>query len=158
MELPSLNRPCPCGSGKLYKRCHGAKASPDPFLGVPDDIVAHYRDRQTGQRHVFRRDLVWELFRDESPKACDVFDERFKSDIDEISFEAAVASALLKIGIENSQNTPDAEILARLGHILQNALDSTLGALHLTRQGFGSSRVFCFGASSKAFPSSSMWS
>ncbi|MGQ0718805.1 MAG: SEC-C metal-binding domain-containing protein [Pseudonocardiales bacterium] len=24
MQEPSRNAPCPCGSGKKYKRCHGA--------------------------------------------------------------------------------------------------------------------------------------
>ncbi|WP_420843181.1 SEC-C metal-binding domain-containing protein [Cryptosporangium phraense] len=25
---PSRNAPCPCGSGKKYKRCHGAPGGP----------------------------------------------------------------------------------------------------------------------------------
>lgn len=137
MALPSLNRPCPCGSGKLYKRCHGSKSSPDPFLGVPDNIVAHYRDRQTGERRVFLSDLVWTLLHDESSQAGSAFDARFKADIDEISHEAAVAHALLRIGLENAEGAPDADLLLRLGHILENALESSLGALQLTRHGFG---------------------
>jgi len=26
-EVPGRNEPCPCGSGKKYKRCHGAEIS-----------------------------------------------------------------------------------------------------------------------------------
>jgi len=33
METTSRNEPCPCGSGKKYKRCHGVDAAPK--LSVP---------------------------------------------------------------------------------------------------------------------------
>lgn len=47
-DLPSRNAPCPCGNGKRYKHCHGGPRSPDPFLGIPEDIVGILTDKQTG--------------------------------------------------------------------------------------------------------------
>ncbi|MCJ7610645.1 MAG: SEC-C domain-containing protein, partial [Candidatus Aminicenantes bacterium] len=35
-QKPGRNDPCPCGSGKKYKRCCGPKDSIDSFL-LPDD-------------------------------------------------------------------------------------------------------------------------
>ena len=32
-RMVSRNEPCPCGSGKKYKRCHGVAAA--PVLGTP---------------------------------------------------------------------------------------------------------------------------
>jgi len=33
-------RPCPCGSGKGFRFCHGDKAPPSPFSGVGREATA----------------------------------------------------------------------------------------------------------------------
>ena len=41
MSLPSRNQPCPCGSGRRYKDCHGklaGAAADDPKLQQPDEV------------------------------------------------------------------------------------------------------------------------
>src|SRR5258706_1037761 len=35
MNVAARNSPCPCGSGKRYKDCHGALRAPDEMPGLP---------------------------------------------------------------------------------------------------------------------------
>jgi hypothetical protein len=41
MIAPGRNRPCPCGSGKRYKDCHGALGAPSGPLAGDSRWVAH---------------------------------------------------------------------------------------------------------------------
>ena len=136
MALPSRNAPCPCGSGKRYKRCHGGPGSPDPFLGVSEEIVGKHRDPRTGRTRTYRNDLVIRRIRDEHPQHARAFDVAFAKDIQDISTELAVASGLIEIGVENTAQAGDADALRRLGAALGNAVNSVAGALELVRCGY----------------------
>lgn len=40
------NEPCPCGSGRKYKKCHGAPTSAaDPMAPLPDDAPGLFGPR-----------------------------------------------------------------------------------------------------------------
>jgi tetratricopeptide (TPR) repeat protein len=60
------NEPCPCGSGKRFKQCHGAIAAPPPAGGAPavDDIVqSALTAHQRGDLAVAERDYRTALAR-----------------------------------------------------------------------------------------------
>lgn len=136
MNLPSRNAPCPCGSGKRYKHCHGGPGSPDPFLGVPEGVIGINRDRRTGQTRIFRDDLVLRRLHETHPQLAKSFDERFGRDIQDVSTELAIASSLVEVGTENASKAKDAEVLRRLGTVLNNAVNSVVSALEVARQGY----------------------
>ena len=136
-DLPSRNKACPCGSGKLYKRCHGASKSPDRFLGVSEEIVGIIQNRQTGETRTYRRDLFARRITDEHPRQRHAFDSRFGADVMDISRELVLATSLVAIGLENTARSNDTEIFRRLGAIAGNAVNSVVSALELVRQGYG---------------------
>lgn len=136
-DLPSRNALCPCGNGKRYKHCHGGPKSPDPFLGVPEDIVGILTDKQTGETRVYRDDVVVRKIRDQHPRLRAAFDTKFEQDVRAISREIAVATSLVAVGVENSAKAEDSEVLRRLGAVMINATDSVVSALELVRQGYG---------------------
>jgi hypothetical protein len=54
---PSRNAPCPCGSGKRYKECHGAIASRRPTVAEDEDFAAQAQSALRAGR--FREALAW---------------------------------------------------------------------------------------------------
>src|SRR6266566_1211372 len=92
----------------------------DPFAGLPEEIVATYRDPITGALSVFHRDIVWRQMTRESPRLAEEFDRTFKTDVDEISHEYAIATGILQIGVENASREPRIEVKLRCAAILQN--------------------------------------
>lgn len=44
MSTPARNGPCPCGSGKRYKDCHGAIPAPAPSIRPADDATRRALD------------------------------------------------------------------------------------------------------------------
>ncbi|MEP7183944.1 MAG: SEC-C metal-binding domain-containing protein, partial [Betaproteobacteria bacterium] len=42
MNIPSRNAPCPCGSGRRYKDCHGALAAASPTTTTAAIAEAHF--------------------------------------------------------------------------------------------------------------------
>lgn len=52
LETIGRNQPCPCGSGKKYKKCHGAfAAAPDPFMPSPEKMK-HMLERLEAQQRI----------------------------------------------------------------------------------------------------------
>src|SRR5262249_848533 len=56
IEKPGRNDPCPCGSGKKYKKCHGETGVPSRNPGTKTDIAsvldqafAHEKQREKQQ-------------------------------------------------------------------------------------------------------------
>lgn len=43
------NEPCPCGSGKKYKRCHGALPGSEPFRESREDVIARMISRRQAE-------------------------------------------------------------------------------------------------------------
>ncbi len=68
LGVPSRNRACPCGSGELYKRCHGAEGGPPagapPMPGekpakpspTPEELEARHAEQKRAKR---ARDLEY---------------------------------------------------------------------------------------------------
>jgi predicted O-linked N-acetylglucosamine transferase (SPINDLY family) len=54
---PSRNAPCPCGSGKRYKECHGALASPPPAVAAEQSFAAQAQSALGAGRFV--EALAW---------------------------------------------------------------------------------------------------
>ena len=53
--MTGRNDPCPCGSGKRYKHCHGSGESPDTL--TRQGIDAHRRNDVAGAERLYRRAL-----------------------------------------------------------------------------------------------------
>jgi hypothetical protein len=51
----SVNRPCECGSGKKWKKCHGAAARTSPSLATPPDVAAAYAEMSKYEKTRFQR-------------------------------------------------------------------------------------------------------
>ncbi len=51
MDKVGRNQPCPCGSGKKYKKCHGGlAAAPNPFAPSPERIKHVLEQAKAAQR------------------------------------------------------------------------------------------------------------
>ena len=83
MSKPGRNDPCPCGSGKKYKRCHGAADFPDPEMiydrirrldNESDTLLLRYAKEQYGDDVL---EQAWEDF---------VLDEELLFDPDDPEF------------------------------------------------------------------------
>jgi|ERR1041385_1400112 hypothetical protein len=109
---------------------------PDPFTGLPDEIVATYVDPDTGLTNLVHRDIAWQQMTRESPRFAEEFDRTFKADVDEISREYAIATGIIRLGGANVADEADFEVHVRCGAILQNALVTVLGGLELLRRGY----------------------
>jgi len=56
--MTSRNEPCPCGSGKRYKHCHGADAAPSPDALTRDGGTAHQRGDIVTAERLYRQALA----------------------------------------------------------------------------------------------------
>lgn len=58
VQRPGRNAPCPCGSGRKYKRCHLSDLH-DPLLGVRPHVVEKFTaGAKVGSRAVFSREVL----------------------------------------------------------------------------------------------------
>jgi S1-C subfamily serine protease len=62
MEKTGRNEPCPCGSGKKYKKCHGAIPSPEPQQPAP----THGPPKQSEKQRKIAERIPWASFGRES--------------------------------------------------------------------------------------------
>src|SRR5262245_31513302 len=54
--MTGRNDPCPCGSGKRYKHCHGSGESPDDL--ARQGIEAHRRNDVAAAERLYRQALT----------------------------------------------------------------------------------------------------
>jgi len=130
------NDPCPCGSGKKYKKCHGAPESPTPDPRVPEKAVAGFMDHEKGAFVWMTRDMVLNQLRREGPKIAESFDNAFDAQLREISEEFAKTFALLSFGYKNCVGKKDERLRCVCAELLVNAAYTLMGALELLRHGF----------------------
>lgn len=112
------------------------KPETDPFAGLPDEVIATHHNPITGITSVTLGDMAWQQMHRESPRFAEEFDRKFKADVDEISREYSIASAIIQLGLKNIADDSTFKVHARCGAILQNALVTVLGSLELLRRGY----------------------
>jgi tetratricopeptide (TPR) repeat protein len=96
MAKVGRNAPCPCGSGKKYKRCCWEKPNPDPSslphgLQPPLEIVLDYEDLDDLSNSVLT--LIKEGRFDEADAVCDDLAKRYPDQIDCIERRGLVMKA-----------------------------------------------------------------
>jgi len=126
------NNPCPCGSGKKYKRCCGAVDSSRPST---KDIVATVIDHDANEVAFFTKDMLTNQLKHTSPEIASSFDRLHGKDLDSLSEFMARPMALLSLGYKHALRTDD-ELRVILVNLVFNALHSFIAAASLLRQGF----------------------
>jgi hypothetical protein len=125
------NNPCPCGSGKKYKRCCGLTRQ----MPSDDNVAALSVDRDTGRVFCITKDILINQLKREAPRIGKSFDRLHGSDLNELSEILARALSLLFTGYQYSIRDDD-ELRIAAGSLMFNAVHSFMGAVALLRQGF----------------------
>lgn len=131
------NAPCPCGSGKKFKRCHGDIAEL-PTAGnviVPTDTAAVVLDSE--RRHLLAisdRLVINQVSRD--AKLCEEsFDRFFGDEFQRFSQVSAHVAALVLAGITSAPEGDSGELRRTAALRLQTTASLLVGAVDLLRRG-----------------------
>jgi hypothetical protein len=128
---PGRNAPCPCGSGKKFKKCHGTIAAKP----LANRVVGTILDFENKNRLVMTNDmLVNQLSRDALRIALS-FDHLCLEEIRPMSYLMARLSLALLAGLRKATEEKD-ELRETCFHLLSNASHSFTAATTLLRSGF----------------------
>lgn len=125
-EKVGRNEPCPCGSGKKYKRCHGSLTIP---ANQPDTI---YFSRIRGGLVNNQGMMLGKHWHEEIPKIAPRFENLYAKDL--VSMEAEISQILFLITRSAEQGLEEAR---RQGmRLIASAMKSVLAAIDLVRIGY----------------------
>ena len=123
------NDPCPCGSGKKYKKCHGAPAPVTSAAPVPDQ---RYFSKALGGWVNSVPNMVKKRFEEEIPIISTKFDSLYAEDIGNIDVEISRILFLHLRGAESPLHQHEKDCML----LLANATYSVMACLELMRTGY----------------------
>lgn len=126
--VPGRNAPCPCGSRKKFKRCHGA-------IPEPNRLVGRLLDHESKLQVFFTRDMMLNQLRRDCPKIAESFDRLWGSELEKISGLMSRTLMQLYAGRRVAVAQEDNLRLA-CGQLLLNATLTYQAAVAALRDGF----------------------
>src|SRR5262245_18530926 len=106
MTPVSRNAPCPCGSNKRYKDCHGALAAP-PHPGAQPPTVDATRSSREGRESSYRPPGPdWDHLSETERTACSILSQRALKQ--QLAGKLVEASAAYSEVLAQAPNTHDA--------------------------------------------------
>ena len=90
MEKVGRNEPCPCGSGKKFKFCHGKRTLPRE-----EDIAVILLDDESKKALLVTKDILVNQIHREGPAIAKSFDRLTENDVRAISAVLAEAMGVI---------------------------------------------------------------
>jgi hypothetical protein len=135
MTSPSRNAPCPCGSGKKYKRCCSLKGS-----------VKRPSEESVRQEHaqfvVFSESMLMNRVEREARDIAHSFDAISGEAVAHLELMYGRVAALLYVGLERAKASGD-DVRHTCAIVLTNALKSLTAAFMLLRTGWRLQPYLC---------------
>ncbi len=140
MRKIGRNQPCPCGSGKKYKRCCANDAPnlrririnlPFPADRIHSALIDH-----EGKRTVFiSNDIISNTLHRDLPEIAAAFDELCAAQIEELDYAAAKVFSL-SAEIYTRAPLASSDLFRTLWTLILNATNTAVAQLNLIRSGF----------------------
>jgi hypothetical protein len=128
MSKNRRNAPCPCGSGKKYKFCHGANKSTSPA----DNIASIRFDDANKRAIIVTKDILVNQISRDGPIIAKSFDRLAKGHIRAIS--AVIADSMTLIFQHMATDTEDYK--PTCSRLLSSALSAFMASIEVARHGF----------------------
>lgn len=127
MEKVGRNEPCPCGSGKKFKFCHGKRTLPRE-----EDIAVILLDDESKKALLVTKDILVNQIHREGPAIAKSFDRLTENDVRAIS--AVLAEAM---GVIFPHVIADSEAYKPTSaRLLASATTAFMASLEVARHGF----------------------
>jgi hypothetical protein len=126
------NAPCPCGSGKKYKRCCGQGQRPLP---APQAVAAAYIDRGIEKVVFITKDMLVNQLKRDSNRIATSFDTLADAEIGEISEVFAQAYGILAPRIIG-RDLGDESLGPTCARLINTAMTTFIASVELARRGY----------------------
>lgn len=145
MSRIGRNQPCPCGSGKKFKKCHGASGQtlelPIPLQTLrlpipPEKVLKVLVDEGRKQLQYFSRDMLSNSLRRDCPKIEESFDNLCAAEFAAMDELFSNILVVITAGLQDEEKHYKPNVQSLFVFLMMNATTSFLAAMDLTRRGF----------------------
>lgn len=139
------NQPCPCGSGKKFKKCHGQSKQtlelPIPLqtMGLPippEKVLKVLVNEGRKQLQFFSREMLSNSLKRDCPRIEESFDKLCAAEFEVMDELFGSTLAVIMAGLQDEEKHYKPNLQPVIVFLMMNAITSFLAAMDLTRRGF----------------------